>query len=100
MKYCPLWSISMQTTDKKKEKEQDRVKPERMDYLEKGADIGVSIGIRKSKEGKKIEDKKPCIGEECGMYRLCNPFAFEEKEKTKEEEQELKVFGEKDIKTN
>lgn len=42
----------MTEKDKKKEGEQGRVKPERMDHLEKGAEIG------KSKEGKKTEDKK------------------------------------------
>lgn len=37
--------------NKKKEEEQERIKPERMDYLEKGAKIG------KSKEGKKTKNK-------------------------------------------
>ncbi|MGB2763886.1 MAG: hypothetical protein WBC20_05690 [Candidatus Aminicenantaceae bacterium] len=42
----------MDEKDKKKEEEQERIKPERMDHLEKGAKIG------KSKEGKKTGDKK------------------------------------------
>jgi len=36
--------------------------------------------------------KKPCMGKECGMYGLCNPFDEQEKEKEKKEEK-LKVFG-------
>jgi hypothetical protein len=36
---------------KKKKEEERPVKPERMDYIEKGAKIG------KSREGKKTEDK-------------------------------------------
>lgn len=37
--------------------------------------------------------KKPCMGRECGMFNLCNPFAAEQEEKAKEEDKELKVFG-------
>jgi len=40
----------MTEKDKKKEEEQERVKPERMDHLEKGAQIG------KPKEGEKTEE--------------------------------------------
>jgi len=42
----------MTEKDKKKEEGQERVKPERMDHLEKGAKIG------KSKEREETEDKK------------------------------------------
>jgi len=42
----------MTEKDKKKEEEQERIKPERMDYLEKGAKIG------KSREEEKTEEKK------------------------------------------
>jgi len=38
-------------------------------------------------------DKKECLKEECGLWGLCNPFAAEQKEKAKEEDQELKTFG-------
>ena len=38
-------------------------------------------------------DKKECLKEKCGMYGLCNPFAAEQEEKAKEEDEELRVFG-------
>lgn len=42
----------MDDKDKKKDEEQNRVKPERMDHLEKGAEMG------KSREKKTTEEKK------------------------------------------
>ena len=71
MKSCPLWSIfSAMGIERQK--------------VTKGS---LRFGTHEPLE------VQPCVGEQCGMYGLCSPFAAEQKEKTEKESKGLKVFG-------
>lgn len=43
--------------------------------------------------GKPTYERRTCIGEECGMYKLCNPDYGAIAEETKKESKKLRTFG-------